>query len=131
MKILKKDFVPVIASIGTDKHGNGYNINADTAAGAIGGALKAEKLLFLTDIDGIREDEKDPYSLISKVTVSEIGELIKKGKISGGMLPKVKACTDAIEMGVESVLIINGTIPHSILLELFTEKGIGTMVVKG
>ena len=123
--------MPVIASIGTDAFGENYNVNADTAAGAIGGALKAEKLMFLTDIDGIRADEKDPKSLITKITVSEIRNMIATGQISGGMIPKVTGCIDAIEKGISSVLILNGTVPHSILLELFTDSGIGTMVTPG
>lgn len=128
---LQQDFVPVIASIGTDAFGESYNINADTAAGAIGGALKAEKLMFLTDIDGIRADEKDANSLITKITVSEIRNMIATGQISGGMIPKVTGCIDAIEKGISSVLILNGTVPHAILLELFTDSGIGTMVTPG
>lgn len=128
---LQHDFVPVIASIGTDAFGESYNINADTAAGAIGGALKAEKLMFLTDIDGIRADEKDANSLITKITVSEIRNMIATGQISGGMIPKVTGCIDAIEKGISSVLILNGTVPHAILLELFTDSGIGTMVTPG
>ena len=127
---LTKDYIPVIATIGVDKNGESYNINADTAAGAIGGALHAEKLMFLTDIDGIRKDEKDPSSLIPHITVNKIKEMIADGSISGGMIPKVNSCISAIEHGIENVLIINGTIKHSILLELFTDSGIGTMVTK-
>lgn len=126
-----KDFIPVIASVGVDSFGEGYNVNADTAAGAIGGALKAEKLMFLTDIDGIRADEKRPETLIKNITVSEILSMIRDGRIHGGMIPKVKSCIDAIEKGISNVLIINGTVPHSILLELFTDSGIGTMVTDG
>lgn len=122
------DYIPVISSIGTDKLGNSYNVNADTAAGAIGGAVKAEKLIFLTDIDGIREKEDDPSSLISRITVGKIKKMIKSGAISGGMIPKVASCIDAISKGIKSVQIVNGTIPHSILLELFTDSGVGTMV---
>lgn len=124
------EFIPVIATIGTDKKGNSYNVNADTVAGAIGGAIYAEKLMYLTDIDGIRADEKDPASLISKISVSEVKKMIATGQISGGMIPKVNSCIDAIEKGMKNVLILNGTIPHSILLELFTDTGIGTMVTK-
>ena len=127
---LTHNYIPVIATIGVDENGESYNINADTAAGAIGGAMKAEKLMFLTDIDGIRKDEKDPASLIPHITVSQIDEMIKDGSISGGMIPKVNACVNGIEKGVENVIIINGTIPHSILLELFTDSGIGTMVTR-
>ena len=128
LETLKKDYIPVISSVGVDKNGDGYNVNADIAAGAIGGAMHAEKLMFLTDVDGIRQEEKDPSTLISQIRVPEIEKMIQSGKISGGMIPKVRACTDAISMGVGNVLILNGTIPHSILLELFTAKGIGTMV---
>jgi acetylglutamate kinase len=127
---VSKTYIPVIATIGVDAKGEAYNINADTAAGAIGGALNAEKLLYLTDIDGIRADEKDPASLISKITIKEIDEMTANGKISGGMIPKVKSCVDAIGMGVKSVQIINGTLAHSILLELFTDTGIGTMIMR-
>lgn len=130
LKVLQQDFIPVISTIGVDSKGQSYNINADIAAGFIGGCLRAEKLMFLTDIDGIRTDEKDADTLLSNINVGEIDELIKSGQISGGMLPKVNACTMAIKKGCESVTIINGTIPHSILLELFTDSGIGTMVTK-
>ncbi len=125
---LSDDYIPVISSIGTDKNGNSYNVNADTAAGAIGGAVKAEKLIFLTDIDGIRKKESDPKSLISRITVKEIEKMIASGAIGGGMIPKVRSCIDAIGKGIKSVQIVNGTIPHSILLELFTDSGVGTMV---
>ena len=125
---LSDDYIPVISSIGTDKNGNSYNVNADTAAGAIGGAVKAEKLIFLTDIDGIRKKENDPKSLISRITVNEIEKMIASGAIGGGMIPKVRSCIDAIAKGIKSVQIVNGTIPHSILLELFTDSGVGTMV---
>lgn len=125
---LSDDYIPVISSIGTDKNGNSYNVNADTAAGAIGGAVKAEKLIFLTDIDGIRKKENDPKSLISRITVKEIEKMIASGAIGGGMIPKVRSCIDAIAKGIKSVQIVNGTIPHSILLELFTDSGVGTMV---
>jgi len=125
---LKADFLPVIASIGVGKNGEGYNINADIAAGAIGGALKAEKLLFLTDADGILANPGNPSSLIKQISVKEIEAMIKKGTIKGGMLPKVEACISAIKAGITEVLITNGTTPHAILLELFTDEGIGTMI---
>lgn len=126
--LAKDEFIPVIATIGTDENGQSYNINADTAAGAIGGALGAEKLLFLTDIDGIRADEKDASTLIPEISCAQIRKMLKSGQISGGMIPKVNSCIDAIEKGVKNVLILNGTVPHSILLELFTPSGVGTMV---
>lgn len=125
---LNKDYIPVIATIGVDKNGESYNINADVAAGAIGGALNAERLMFLTDIDGIRADEKDPLSLIPRITVPQIKKMIETKAISGGMIPKVNSCIDALNQGIKNVLVINGTIPHSILLELFTDSGIGTWV---
>lgn len=128
LSTLCDDYIPVISTIGTDSAGKSYNVNADTAAGAIGGALKAEKLIFLTDIDGIRADEKDKSTLISRITVKEIDEMIASGAISGGMIPKVQGCIDALRKGIKSVQIVNGTIPHSILLELFTDSGVGTMV---
>lgn len=129
LSILAADeFIPVIASIGVDANGESYNINADTVAGAIGGALNAEKLMYLTDIDGLRSDENDKNSLIEEITVKEINEMIESKKISGGMIPKVNSCIDAINSGIRSVNIINGTIPHSILLELFTDKGFGTII---
>lgn len=132
LKILTADeYIPVIASVGCDKDGNSYNINADTAAAEIASALSAEKLIFLTDIDGIRKDEKDPQSLIPVITVPEIYEMIRSEKISGGMIPKVMACIKGIEMGIKRTHIINGTIPHPVMLEIFTDSGIGTMVTHG
>lgn len=129
IKTLCEDgYIPVIAGIGTDEEGNSYNINADTVASEIAVALKAEKLLFLTDIDGIRKKEKDPESLISIISAFELRAMVSKGEITGGMLPKVDACLLGIERGVGKVHIINGTLPHPILLEIFTKSGIGTMV---
>ena len=129
LDILAKDeYIPVIAPIGVDSEGNRYNINADTVAGEIAAALKAEKLLFLTDIDGIYMDPADKSSLISRITVAEINRLIGEGVISGGMIPKVQGCINAVLGGVGRTHIVNGTIPHPILLEIFTDKGIGTMV---
>ena len=129
LDILAKDeYIPVIAPIGVDSEGNSYNINADTVAGEIAAALKAEKLLFLTDIDGIYMDPADKSSLISRITVAEINRLMGEGVISGGMIPKVQGCINAVLGGVGRTHIVNGTIPHPILLEIFTDKGIGTMV---
>lgn len=125
-----KGYIPVISTVGVDCEGKAYNVNADTAAGAIGGALKAEKLLYLTDVDGVREKENDPASLIPEITVARLREMIADGRISGGMVPKVLSCIQAIECGVKNVLIINGTILHSILLELFTHSGVGTMIIE-
>ncbi len=131
LEILAKDeFIPVIASIATDDKGNSYNVNADVAAAAIGAAMHAEKLLFLSDIDGIMADKDDEQTLIHRITVSELRKMIDDGSISGGMLPKANSCIDAIERGINSVFILNGTLPHSILLELFTDSGVGTMIEK-
>jgi acetylglutamate kinase len=121
-------YIPVIAPVGTGAAGESYNINADTAASAIACALKAEKLMFLTDTDGIRMDKDDPGSLIYEISVNKINALIAQGIIEGGMLPKVEGCIQAIAAGVERVHILNGTIPHPIILEIFTDSGIGTMI---
>lgn len=128
-ELSQKGYIPVIATVGADSEGNAYNVNADTAAGAVGGALHAEKLLYLTDIDGIRENEHDPASLLPEINVETLKAMIADGKIRGGMVPKALSCIHAIEYGVQNVLITNGTVPHSILLELFTHSGVGTMIV--
>lgn len=122
------EYIPVIAPIGVGENGESYNINADTVAGDIAAALSAEKLMFLTDIDGIRSDPSDPATLIYEICIDEIYKYINKGVISGGMLPKVEGCIKAIRNGVKRTHILNGTIPHPILLEIFTDTGIGTMV---
>ncbi len=122
------EYIPVIASVGCDEEGNSYNINADTAAAEIACAMKAEKLIFLTDIDGIRMNKDDPSTLIPIITVAEIDRLIKEGVISEGMIPKVMACVKGVKMGINRTHIINGTIPHPIMLEIFTDTGIGTMI---
>ncbi len=132
LEILARDeFIPVIASIATDENGNSYNVNADTAAAAIGAAMHAEKLLFLTDIDGIMTDKDNAETLINRITVSGLQKMIADGSISGGMVPKAQSCIDAIERGINSVFVLNGTLPHSILLELFTDSGVGTMIERG
>ncbi len=128
--IAKGEYIPVIAPIGVDENGKSYNINADTVASEVATALNAEKLMFLTDIDGIYRDQDDPSSLIYEISVEEVYNLIHEGIISGGMLPKVQGCMKAVKNGVNRVHIINGTIPHPILLEIFTDSGIGTMVTK-
>ncbi len=131
LDILTSDeYIPVIAPIGTDEKGNTYNINADTVAGEIAVATKAEKLMFLTDTDGIRRDPKDPDSLIHIISEGEINEMIHTGQINGGMLPKVAGCIRALDNGVNRTHILNGTIEHPIILEIFTDAGIGTMVYK-
>lgn len=126
--LAKDEYIPVIAPIGVGKDGESYNINADTVAGEIAAALSAEKLMFLTDIDGIRTVPDDPDTLLYVITINEIYEYIKSGVISGGMLPKVDGCIKAIQSGVKRTHILNGTIPHPILLEIFTDRGIGTMI---
>ena len=125
--LCKDEYIPVISSVGTDEFGQSYNINADTAASAVATALKAEKLIFLTDIDGVRANPDDASTLFPVLTVERAKALIADGTISGGMIPKVTACTDAVENGVRRVHILNGTIPHPIILEIFTDRGIGTM----
>ena len=129
LNLLENDFLPVICPVGTDENGNSYNINADDAACAIAKAVKAEKLAFLTDIEGVYKDPNDSNSLISELTVSEAKELITDGFIGGGMLPKLNNCIDAIENGVSRVHILDGRIAHCLLLEIFTNKGIGTAIL--
>lgn len=126
---LDKGYIPVIATIGTDTKGQAYNINADTAAAEIAGALNAECMLSMTNIDGVLRDKDDPESLITDITLEQADELKKSGIIAGGMIPKVQCCTDAIQAGVKRVFILNGTVPHAILIELLTEEGLGTMFV--
>ncbi len=120
-------FIPVIATVGVDHEGQIYNINADTAAAAIAGALKAEKLISMTDIRGLLKDIKDEESLITRIKTTEIPKLIEEGIISGGMIPKIESCAEAIENGLKEAVIIDGRIKHSILIELFSDKGIGTL----
>lgn len=126
--LLEKDFLPVVCPIGVDMDYNTYNINADDAACAIAKAVKAEKLAFLTDIEGVYKDPDDKDSLISELSVSEANELISEGYIGGGMLPKLTNCIDAIEQGVSRVHILDGRIAHCLLLEIFTNEGIGTAI---
>jgi len=126
--LIQNDFIPVIAPVAKDMQGHTYNVNADYAASAIAGALQAEKLVFLTDIEGVLKDVNDPHSLISNITVNEAGQLIKEGVISGGMIPKVDCCIDGVKKGVKTVHILDGRVEHSMLLEIFTDRGIGTMI---
>ena len=128
--LLEKDFLPIVCPIGLDDEYNTYNINADDAACAIAQAMKAEKLAFLTDIEGVYKNPKDPETLISELTVSEAENLMADGYIGGGMLPKLQNCIDAINSGVSRVHILDGRIPHCLLLEIFTNKGIGTAILK-
>ena len=130
LDLLDNGYIPIIATIGCDKNGNAYNINGDTAAAHIAGALGAERLFMMTDIAGILRDKDDPSTLIPEITTSEARKLFDEGVISGGMIPKVNCCLEAIEKGVENVIIMDGTIPHSILMEILTDEGAGTMVTK-
>ena len=125
---LEYDVTPVISPIGMDENGNGLNLNADTAAGEIAGALKAEKLIILTDVPGVLRDPSDPSTLIQKIRISEVPALIEEGIISGGMIPKIETCVKAIESGVKSCHIIDGRVKHAMLYEIFTTNGIGTMI---
>ncbi len=126
--LLEKGYIPVVSTLGCDKQGNAYNINGDTAAAYIAGALGAERLIMMTDIDGILRDRHDPSTLIPKVTLKGIEKLCEEGIISGGMIPKVDCCVEAIHKGVKNVIIMDGRVPHSILMEILTDEGAGTMV---
>ena len=131
LDVLEKGYTPVISTVGCDTDGNVYNINADTAAARIAAALKAESLISMTDTSGILRDKDDPSTLISQITVSEAPQLMREGIISGGMIPKVDCCIEAIRRGVNRVFIIDGRIPHAILIETLTDEGIGTMFIQG
>ncbi len=126
--LTNQDYIPIISPIGVDNNGEALNLNADTVAGAMASKIDAEKLIILTDVPGILEDPADPDTLLRKIKYNEIGELIKNGTITEGMLPKTLTCAKAIEDGVSSAHIIDGRVKHSILLEIFTKKGIGTMI---
>ena len=128
LDLLEKGYIPVISTIGCDREGNAYNVNGDTAAARIAGALGAKRFILMTDVRGILRDQNDPDSLIPDVSIEETEELFKEGIISGGMLPKVKCCIDAIQRGVQKVIIMDGRVPHAILMELLTNEGAGTMV---
>lgn len=128
--LLEKDFLPIVFPIGYDDNFATYNINADDAACAIAESVGAEKLAFLSDIEGVYRDKDDPESLISELSVLEAQELIQEGYVGGGMIPKLQGCIDAIENGVNRVHILDGRIPHSLLLEIFTNKGIGTAILR-
>lgn len=127
-RLLDDEFIPVVATIGTDESGQAYNINADTVAGAIAESLGAEKLVYLTDIDGLRRVVDDPDSLIRQTTPDELEGLMRDGTIAGGMIPKVESCVHAVRNGVKRAHILDGRVPHVLLLELLTFAGIGTMV---
>lgn len=127
--LLEKNYIPVVSTVASDRQGNTYNINGDTAAAFIAGALNAERLIMMTDIAGILRDKDDPSTLIPALTVSEARKLFDESVISGGMIPKVDCCIEAIEKGVKHVVIMDGRVPHSILMELLTDEGAGTMVM--
>ena len=128
LDLLEHNYIPVISTVASDRQGNTYNINGDTAAAWIAGALNAKRLIMMTDIDGILRDKDDPSTLIHQLTVSQAKGLYDEGIISGGMIPKVDCCIEAIEKGVQTVVINDGRVPHSILMELLTDEGAGTMV---
>lgn len=130
-RLLAEDLIPVISSIGVDLAGQALNINADTVAGALGGALQAEKVVFLTDVPGLLADVDDPESLISRVTVEQLHSDISSGVIFGGMVPKIRSCISAVQAGSMSAHLLDGRVPHALLLELFTDAGIGTMITSG
>ncbi len=131
LDLLEKGYIPVVSTVGCDREGNAYNINGDTAAAYIAGALNAERLIMMTNISGILRDFNDPSSLIPELTISEANQLRADGVISGGMIPKVECCMEAIHKGVENVIIMDGCVPHSILMELLTDEGAGTMITGG
>ena len=131
LDLLEKGYIPVISTVGCDAEGNVYNINADTAAARIAGVLKAESLINMTDTVGLLEDASDESTLISKIFVSEAQRLVNQGLLSGGMIRKVNCCIEAIRRGVKKVFIIDGRVPHSILIETLTDEGMGTMFVSG
>lgn len=126
--LLEKGYIPVISTLGCDREGNTYNINGDTAAAYIAGALGAERLIMMTDIAGVLMDKDDPDTLIRELTIRDAVRLFDQNVIAGGMIPKVECCIDAIHRGVERVIIMDGRVPHSILMEILTDEGAGTMV---
>ncbi len=127
-RLLAEDLIPVISTIGTDAAGQAYNINADTGAGAVAEALGAHKVIYLTDVEGLRLDADDPETLVSEITTADLQRLVDDGVMSGGMIPKIAACIHAVEHGVGSAHILDGRLPHVVLLELFTDAGVGTMI---
>ena len=128
--LVEKRYIPVISPIGVDHQGNDLNLNADIAAGDIAGAMDAKKLIMVTDVDGIMDDVNDQSTLHRRLTISQIEDMIEKGLITGGMIPKIEACINALDKGVQSVHIVNGKTPHAVLLEIFAEDGVGTMIVR-
>ena len=130
LNLIRDNYIPIVAPVAVGENGESYNVNADYAAGSLAAALKADKLIILTDVEGILTDKNDPASLISSLKASEFATLVEQGKIDGGMIPKVECCLEALEGGVGVTHILDGRTPHSILLEIFTDRGIGTMVEK-
>jgi acetylglutamate kinase len=130
LRLLDSGLIPVVATIGMDDHGQAYNVNADTAAGAIASALAAEKLVYLTDVEGIRSDPGDPATLLSTLTVDELDHMVADGTVTEGMIPKVASCVAAVRAGVGHAHVLDGRVPHVLLLEFFTRSGIGTMVTR-
>jgi acetylglutamate kinase len=128
-RLVNEDLIPVVATVAADSTGQAYNINADTVAGAIAESLDAEKLVYLTDVEGVRRDIDDADSLIRRATAAELDALIADGTLTGGMIPKIGACAHAVRHGVRSAHILDGRVPHVLLLEIFTDSGIGTMVL--
>ena len=131
LDLLEKGYIPVVSTVACDEQGNTYNINGDTAAAHVAGALQAERMIMMTDIAGVLMDKEKPETLIPQITVEEAKKLYDAGVISGGMIPKVDCCIEALQLGVNNVVIMDGRIPHSILMELLTDEGAGTMVTKG
>jgi acetylglutamate kinase len=130
-RLLEQRLIPVVATIGADGAGQAHNVNADTAAGAIAGALGAEKLIYLTDVDGLRRDVGDPSSLVSSITADQLDALVGTGAVTAGMIPKVDACLRAVRGGVRQAHILDGRVAHALLVELFTDRGVGTMITGG
>lgn len=131
LRLVAESLIPVVATIGTDETGQAYNINADTAAGAIAQALDAVKLVYLTDVDGIRRDRDDPSSRVSVATADHLDKMLSDGTVDGGMIPKVRSCVKAVRGGVRQAHILDGRQPHALLLEIFTREGVGTMITAG
>ena len=127
-RILREELIPVVATVGVDEDGQAHIVNADAAAGAIAQTLRAEKLVYLTDVPGLLRDVTDPASLVSRVDVAGLGALLERGQVGAGMIPKVRSCVDAVRGGVRRAHILDGRQPHALLLEFFTREGIGTMV---
>ena len=129
-RLLAEDLIPVVSTIGGSADGQAYNINADTVAGALAVALEAEKVIYLTDVPGLLDDVEDQTSLVSKATASELRTKVGNGELAGGMIPKIDAAVSAVEQGVPSAHLVDGRVEHVVLLELFTDEGVGTMITR-